>query len=79
MIERPPYPSGDLYQWALDIVAYIERSSGNDELSAAPVFLQHRVGDEKAVTDGIMMFDPALGEPVYSHNGVWKKMDGTLA
>ena len=69
----------DLQNWATQLVNYLEDYNANQEVLAAPVMLQHRVGNEKAVQDGLVMFDALIGEPIYSSAGSWWKFDGTLA
>lgn len=33
--------------------------------------LPHLIGTKSAAQDGVMMFDPAAGVPVFSQDGVW--------
>lgn len=73
----PPFPGKDLNEWARKIYAYLNDQSQEKMIKSGPVLLQHRTSGEKATTDGIMMYDPQLGEPVYSKNGAWYKLDGT--
>lgn len=74
----PPQPIGNLHAWALQLVEWLA-SEEPQEVTANPVLLQHKAGGEKAATDGLVMYDPTLQEPVYSKNGAWYKFDGTLA
>ena len=72
----PPYPSGNLQQWALALVDYLQRVDGVDaEILPEPILLQHLTGDEKALQDGLVMFEPTLKVPVYSAGGVWRTFD----
>jgi hypothetical protein len=73
----PPYPTGDLRLWATQLVEYIldkERSTSGIN-NARPVFLQHMTGDERALEDGILMFDPVLNKPVVSLGGAWVALE----
>lgn len=77
----PPYPRGDLNAWARQIVDYLlTREQINTETLPQPVQLPHRIGNEKALADGLILYDPVAGEPVYSKAGQWYKFsDGTVA
>lgn len=81
MSRQPPYPGGeDWRSWATKLIEFL--TSGQpieQETQPTPVQLPHRIrGDEKAFTDGLLMYDVTAGEPVFSKNGQWCKVsDGT--
>ena len=70
----PPYPTGDLKAWATQLTEYLldQQRTEQGATQAAPVALQHKIGDERAIQDGVLMFDPALNKVVVSINGVWR-------
>lgn len=69
----PPIFRGNINAWAAEVSTYLSEQSREDisEVVAAPVFLQHMRGGEKALVDGIVLFDPVLGAPVVSIGGAW--------
>ena len=74
----PPSPhGGDLKTWAGRLTEYLIRSI-NAPTPAAPVRLAHRTGTEKALEDGIMLFDPTVGLPVVSSGGQWVDCAGNV-
>lgn len=75
----PPYPGGDLREWARQVVDYLlSRERIEQETLPQVVLLPHKKGGEKALTDGLLMYDPVAGEPVFTKNGQWCRMsDGT--
>lgn len=76
----PPYPTGNLREWAVQIVDYLANQGAETEEVEPPVIisLRHAIeGNEKAVTDGIVMYDPAIGLPIFSKNGSWYRFDGS--
>lgn len=77
MQRLPPSPlSTSLQTWAQQIYQYLLfEKTGRKEVAAEPVFLAHLKGDEKAVTDGILMFDPIGKKVVVSVDGVWKQIE----
>lgn len=76
---QPPAPTSDLKQWARDLYAYLIDQQKPTPTKAQLVFLQHKMVNDKATIDGLVMYDPQLGLPVFSKNGAWYKFDGTLA
>jgi hypothetical protein len=79
----PPFPSGGNWrEWARQLVEYLQnRDLSQAETLPQPVFLQHQILPDmsRAFQDGILMYDPALQSPVYSHNGQWKTFDTTTS
>lgn len=69
---RMPSPSrySRWQDWARD-VANVFESPSDQPVEPTVVLLQHRMGNESAAVDGLIMFDPTLGAPVYSHDGDW--------
>ena len=70
----PPYPQDDWKNWALQMVEFLQdRSPRKGEVIPRVLSLQHQVGTEleRAVGDGILMFDPVVGHPVVSIGGIW--------
>jgi len=70
----PPYPSGDLRAWATQLVDYLQATTRvEEENTTRPVALSHKISvtDDRALQDGVMMFDPQLGKLVYSQGGQW--------
>ena len=64
MIDMPPKPTGgDWTQWARRLTPYLLQLRDR---------LHFKRGDEKAVDDGIILWDAANGYPVVSKNGVWQ-------
>lgn len=63
-----------LNEWAMAVhrmsAAPVRINVDNDPL---PVLLPHRTGakDERATTDGILLYDPDLGQMVMSKAGLW--------
>ena len=77
---NPPTPTGNSWQtWATQLNEYLLRQT-EGEIVPEPVLLEHQVTrDAKATVDGIMMFDPVLGAPVYSAGGAWVPIIGPAA
>lgn len=72
MSNLPPYPAGDIKEWARQVTAYLqERESGQQEVLPAPVLLETWDDRAKAFTNGIFMFHPTLKMPVISIDGEW--------
>ena len=70
--QLPPYPSGDLRQWATQLVEYLQNRDGvESEVIPAPVALSHRIGQERALQDGVLMYNPELGKAELTVNGEW--------
>jgi hypothetical protein len=70
----PPYPTGDLREWATQLVDYLQsRERVEEENIARPVALSHKLDAQisRALQDGVVMFDPQLGKLVYSQGGQW--------
>lgn len=78
---QPPYPTGsDWRSWATKLVEFLTSNEPiEQETFPTPLQLPHRItGTEKALEDGLMMYDPVAGEPVFSKGGQWCKVsDGT--
>lgn len=80
MSERglPPYPlGGDWQTWARQLVEYLNNQARSEEFVAPRVVsLLHQippVDQYRALEDGLLMYDPSLGVPVYSKNGQWNQ------
>ena len=70
--QLPPYPSGDLRQWATQLVEYLQNRDGvESEVIPAPVALSHRIGQERALQDGVLMYNPELGRAELTVSGEW--------
>lgn len=79
--KTPPNPSAykDLRGWAAAMVDYMAWSTDiRRPVEPRAYLLAHRlnvpdsnVGVERAAADGIIMFDPTTGEPVYAEGGAW--------
>lgn len=80
LLQSPPYPSADLKKWSLELVEYLIRVQETDAVRPMAVQLEHRLNNpnrlEKAVQDGLVMYDPAIGLPVFSKNGAWYDFAG---
>lgn len=74
MSELPPVPGPNLAIWAQRLVDYLRREQDRVDYHAVPVKLAHRVGDEKATENGIIMYDPSLEAVVVSINGQWVEL-----
>lgn len=73
MRELPPYPRDDWRAWAMQMVEYLQNQDIESfEVSPQSVLFAHKLADERAVTDGVVMYDPALGKLVVSIGGVWE-------
>lgn len=75
MRHHPPAPTGatNLQAWAQQVYTYLlDQQFGRKEIVASPVFLSHMTGQEKATTDGILMYDPVDKQVVVSVDGAWK-------
>lgn len=69
----PPYPSGNnWFIWATQLVDFLMARERIEQESLPQVLqLPHKKGGEKALADGLLMYDPVAGEPVYTKNGQW--------
>jgi len=68
----PPYPHSDLQAWARQLVEYLSsKERVEQEQPPAAVQLLHQKGEDKALFDGVVMYAPDRGFPVYSLNGEW--------
>ena len=77
-LKLPPFPSNDLHAWARMITEYLIESISSENVltDPTPVQLQHKISDrEKAIVDGVLMFDPVNQAPVFSHDGLWRTFD----
>ena len=75
----PPYPGSDWRAWANELVNFLmQQNDSFAEKTPQTVQLEHMRGGEKALTDGMIMYDPDSEEVVVSKGGVWTKVsDGT--
>ena len=63
---QPPIPTGDRWiDWAIKLVTYLNRIRTQ---------LQHKVTGESAASDGVLLFDPALGHVVVSKDDVFEPL-----
>ena len=77
MSERglPPYPASDDWrQWATQLVEYLLNEARSEEFVAPrTVALLHQVPPltYKTVQNGLLMYDPLIGYPVFSYEDDW--------
>ena len=59
--------------WAKDVEKASYAGSAIQPVQAQTVLLEHMVADRpaSAAVDGLLMFDPVQGCPVYSEGGSW--------
>jgi microcystin-dependent protein len=70
---QPPQFQGNLQDWSKRLSEYLIRLQQEFGSSpTSPINLTHRIGQEKAVQDGTMMFDPVTGEINFAHGGQWR-------
>ncbi len=75
MANLPPYPSGNWFDWASQLVEWlISRETIEQETTPLPVQLPHKLTNEKALTDGLIMYDPNNNAVIYSRGGQWRKV-----
>jgi len=70
----PPFPQGDIKLWSRQLYDYLlSLSDIKQSLEPTSVLLSHRLisAQERAVTDGLLLYDPVYQTPVYSRNGAW--------
>lgn len=79
----PPLPGryATWQEWATNYVAF---NAGGTQIKQpndpVPILLAHQlgsvgnIGGERAITDGMLMFDPVAGKIVYSISGEWKTL-----
>lgn len=79
MSERglPPYPlTNDWKSWATQIVEFLISEARSEEFVAPRVIsLLHQIPPDiyRPLDDGLVMFDPSLGVPVFSEGGQWRQ------
>lgn len=71
-----PYPIGDLREWAIKLITYLNEEPIQEEVTARPMFLTHKRAGDKAVQAGVMLYDPQLGSPVYADGSQWNGLPG---
>jgi len=75
MSTKNPIPiplRGDLSGWANAVVGYLRTLEAEiDTPGPKIVQLEFKDANASAAVDGLLMFDPVLGKPVYSHGGAW--------
>jgi hypothetical protein len=71
--------SGNIEQWAFELVKYLkdQEDTGGQINTPRPVQLAHTIGDgniglERATTEGILMFDPIENMLMISVQGTWQ-------
>lgn len=64
--------------WAKDLERVLRQSEAMKPVNPTVILLEHMVADRpaSAAVDGLLMFDPTLGCPVYSHDGEWHPVTG---
>lgn len=63
---QPPQPTGDKWSdWATRLNIYLNRVRTQ---------LQHKVGNESAETDGVLLYDPETDHVTVSRNGIWEPL-----
>lgn len=62
-MNSPPLPTGDLQQWAEQLVDYLRRSPGQ---------LPYADTSRPATRDGVLMWDPNTSQPVVTLNGEYR-------
>ncbi len=71
----PPFAptAPTLLEWAKRMHEFLTDTGSEAEVLPQSVLLRHQVANElyRAVTDGILMFDPESGHPVVSTQGQW--------
>lgn len=78
-IEPPPQFNGNLQDWATRLVSYLIRTQEQDETKLRAVNLRHRIADvDKAIQDGVLMFEPGFERPVFSQNGQWRRVPSSV-
>lgn len=74
----PPNPAsfGSIEAWAANyyefLIAQARYGQQNDPL---PVLLPHKIGDERAAVDGVVMYDPVQNALVVSQDGQWRTIE----
>lgn len=80
MVGQPPLFQGDLKDWSRKLAEYLLRlqSEANGiELKAIP--LRHRITDQdKAIQDGVLLFEPGFERVVFSQNGQWRRIPSSV-
>jgi len=57
--------ANQMYEWQL------ANTTIGTTVEPAAVLLAHQTGDERAATDGILMYDPVTQEPLVASDGAW--------
>lgn len=84
MRERAKLPDPGRYPnwlaWAKDVIKAAERTSVQAPVTPQVVLLEHltEAGVTSAAVDGLVMFDPVQGVPVFSRGGEWFPMGEPL-
>ena len=70
--ENAPVLGTDLKQWASELTDYLNKQTNVDEsVDPDPILLTHQMGGEKAVTPGVLMYEPTKAAPVVSNGTLW--------
>lgn len=78
--QLPPYPIGDLRQWATELVEYLQnRDSVESEVIAKPVAFSHRLTDERAFDDGLVMYNPTINRLEVTVDDEWTPIAHDIA
>lgn len=75
------YPNPELYEswqdWAKAFIDFQSRAKENIGIQLRPAYTSTATGGStlpSAAATGVVLFSATGGEPIYSHNGVWKRM-----
>lgn len=73
IIPVPSHHGKPITQWQQEVTEYL--TSIQEHLNATnPVQLTHMMGNESAVVEGILMYDPATGEVVVSDGTQYRRL-----
>lgn len=81
-LKVPPSPTGkDWQRWAQELVNYLtEGADVKRRVDPQAVLLAHKLASGpmvRASVDGLLLFDPALGVPIYSVGGAFVPISGS--
>ncbi|MDJ0827913.1 MAG: hypothetical protein QNJ16_20700 [Rhodobacter sp.] len=78
-LDLPPNPRGfqNLQEWASQLYEWQLAQTRIDEFAAPePIALAHKISDERAAQDGVLMYDPVAKNLVLAHTGIWNAITG---
>lgn len=75
----PPSPIGNSWKdWASQLVSYLRERDVDTETAARALQLEHKIGSAaKAISDGVIMYDPSRDALTISVNGAWLPIGST--